>query len=208
MSALVLCMAAASMLGGVTGPSPDEKKADQDRPAVRSIYDLEVQDIQGQPVKLSAYSGKVLLIVNVASKCGLTDRNYKKLQPLYERYREQGLRILAFPANNFGRQEPGSNAEIKKFCRTKYNATYDLFAKVSVSGDDICPLYKFLTEGAGQHVAGKVQWNFQKYLVGRDGKVLAVFDPRTDPDDKKLIAKIEEALQAEAPSADPQTDES
>ena len=168
---------------------------------MKSIYGLEVQDIAGETVKLSQYAGKVLLIVNVASECGLTDRNYTKLQPLYEKYREAGLRVLAFPANNFGSQEPGTNEQIKKFCRTKYNATYDLFAKVSVAGEDICPLYKFLTQDAGEQVAGKVPWNFQKYLVGRDGTVLAVFDPRTDPDDKRVTAKVEEALEASTSEA-------
>ena len=188
----------ASMLSVTPILSADEGKTDQqkDPATVKSIYDLEVEDIAGETVKLSQYAGKVLLIVNVASECGLTDRNYTKLQPLFEKYREQGLRILAFPANNFGSKEPGTNQQIKKFCRTKYNATYDLFAKVSVTGEDICPLYKFLTQDAGEPVAVNVPWNFQKYLVGRDGTVLAAFDPRVDPDDKRITTKLEEALEA------------
>lgn len=188
----------ASMLSVTPILSADDGKTEQqkDRATIKSIYDLEVQDIAGKTVNLSQYAGKVLLIVNVASECGLTDRNYTKLQPLYEKYREAGLRILAFPANNFGSQEPGTNEQIKKFCRTKYNVTYDLFAKVSVAGEDICPLYEFLTQDAGEQVAGKVPWNFQKYLVGRDGTVLAVFHPRIDPDDKRVTSKVEEALEA------------
>ena len=165
-----------------------------------SVYDFTVDSIDGKPVKLADYSGKVLLIVNVASKCGLTKANYQALGPLHTKYKDDGLRVLAFPANNFNQQEPGTNAEIKKFCTENYDVKYDVFAKVSVRGDDICPLYKFLTQYPDEKIKGDVQWNFQKYLIGRDGKVLAKFDPRTAPDDPKLTAAIEEALKAPQPA--------
>lgn len=171
-----------------------------------SVHDFTVQGIDGKPVKLAQFEGDVLLIVNVASKCGLTERNYAKLQPLYEKYRKQGFRVLAFPANNFGGQEPGSNAEIKEFCRTKHAVTFDLLAKVSVKGEDKCPLYRFLTEQTASPIAGEVPWNFQKYLVGRDGQVLAKYHPRVDPDDAKLVGDIEEALRAPRRGEDTEAD--
>lgn len=196
MSRLVSCFLVSAIAVSVSVASADsDKKADEDSPKKgTSVYDFTVRDIDGQEVKLSSYKGKVLLIVNVASKCGLTDRNYSKLEPLYNKYREQGLRILAFPANNFSGQEPGSNSVIKKFCTTKYELSYDLFAKVSVQGSRICPLYRFLTEQTGSDVKGEVVWNFQKYLVNRDGTVVSKFHPKTDPDDDKLMAAIESAL--------------
>lgn len=169
------------------------KSADQ---AAKSVLDFTVKDIDGRDVGLSRYAGRVLLIVNVASECGLTDRNYRKLQPLHEEYHQQGLAVLAFPANNFGSQEPGSNEQIKKFCTTRYQVGFDLFARVSVIGPDKCPLYAYLTEQTDEQVRGKVEWNFQKYLVGRDGTVVAKFHPRVDPDDPKLVEALEKALAA------------
>jgi glutathione peroxidase len=174
-------------------PKPEQKK-----PA--GIYDFTVTTVDGKPVKLGDYAGDVLLIVNVASKCGLTKTNYQGLGPLYAKYKDQGFRVLAFPANNFLGQEPGTNEEIKRFCTTNYDVQYDLFAKVSVKGDDICPLYKFLTEHPDPSIRGEVQWNFQKYVVARDGKVLSKFAPRTPPDDPKLVAAIEEALKSPRPA--------
>ncbi|MCP4245557.1 MAG: glutathione peroxidase [bacterium] len=162
--------------------------------SAKSVLDFKVKDIDGRDVELSRYAGRVLLIVNVASECGLTDRNYRKLQPLHEEYHKQGLAILAFPANNFGSQEPGTNEQIKKFCSTRYQVGFDLFAKVSVVGQDKCPLYAYLTERTDEQVRGKVEWNFQKYLVGRDGSVLAKFHPRVDPDDPKLVDAVKKAL--------------
>jgi glutathione peroxidase len=113
---------------------------------------------------------------------------------MYRKYKDQGLAVLAFPANNFGNQEPGSNAEIKQFCSTRYQVSFDLFSKISVAGEDQAPLYKFLTGHPNPDIAGKVQWNFQKYLVGRDGTVRAKYGPRTLPDDAKLVADVEKAL--------------
>jgi glutathione peroxidase len=117
------------------------------------------------------------------------------LESLYRKYKSRGLRILAFPANDFGRQEPGSNAEIKSFCRKKFDVTFDLFAKVSVKGDEMCDLYKFLTGKTADHeFAGDVRWNFQKYLIDPKGRIIARFGPRTSPEDQRVIEAIEEAL--------------
>jgi len=113
---------------------------------------------------------------------------------MYKKHKDRGFRILAFPANNFGNQEPGPDAEIKKFCSTKYEVTFDLFAKVSVKGDDQIPLYKYLTKHPDESIAGDVAWNFQKYLVSHDGTVLAKFGPQTKPDDPKLVEQLEKAL--------------
>ncbi len=169
-----------------------------------SVLDFTVKDIEGKDVALSKYSGDVLLIVNVATKCGLTKSNYTTLEPLYQKYKDQGLRILAFPCNDFGGQEPGTHEEIKEFCRVTHHGTYDLFAKVKVKGDEADPLYKFLTKHPDEKVAGDVMWNFQKYLVGRDGKSIEKFDPRVAPDDERLTKAIEAALKAERPK--PATD--
>jgi len=176
-----------------------DTKENKDAGEAKSVYDFEVQTIDGKPVKLEQYRGDVCLIVNVASKCGLTEGNYKKLEPLYQKYKDQGFRVLAFPANNFGAQEPGTNQEIKQFCSSKYNVSFDLFAKVSVKGDDICPLYKYLTTHPNSEIAGDIAWNFQKYLVDREGQVIAKFDPRVSPDDEKLVAGVEQALAAPRP---------
>jgi len=162
-----------------------------------SVYDFTVNSIDGKPVPLSSYKGQVLLIINVASECGLTEDQYSALEPLYQKYKDRGFRVLAFPANNFGEQEPGSNQEIKEFCTKKYGATYDLFEKVSVKGDDQCALYKFLTNEQASHgFGGEVQWNFQKYIVDAKGNVVAKFDPRTKPNDAKVVEIIERELAA------------
>lgn len=163
----------------------DQKEAD-------SVLDFTVKDIDGQEVNLDKYQGNVLLIVNVASKCGLTPQ-YEQLEALHEKYADRGLRILGFPANNFGQQEPGTDAEIKAFCTTKYQVGFDMFSKVSVKGDDIAPLYKFLT-AENEPFAGDIQWNFTKFLVDRDGKVIARFEPKTTPDAEEVIQAIESAL--------------
>lgn len=180
--------------------------ADEGEPAaaeptkVESVYDLTVKDIEGRDVALSKYKGDVLLIVNVASYCGLTERNYAELEPLYAQYKDQGLRILAFPANNFGSQEPDANELIQRRCRKKYKATYDLFAKVSVAGEDICPLYKYLTSEAGEKTSGPVKWNFQKYLVDRSGRVTHVFTPEINPQAPDITSEIEKALAEPKPN--------
>jgi glutathione peroxidase len=148
--------------------------------------------LDGTEQDLGAYRGQVLLLVNVASKCGLTPQ-YDGLEALYERYRPKGFAVLGFPANDFAGQEPGSDAEIASFCRTNYGVQFPLFSKITVKGAGQHPLYEKLTSLPAP-IGGDVQWNFQKYLVDRRGEVVAKFDPRTAPDDPGLVAKIEELL--------------
>lgn len=160
----------------------------------RSVLDFTVKSIDGNDVALSSYRGKVLLIVNVASRCGYT-RQYEGLEKLYETYRDRGFEVLAFPANNFLGQEPGTNAEIKEFCSTKYGVTFPMFSKISVKGDDQHPLYRFLTsEATNPKHAGAVKWNFQKYLIGRNGDVIARFAPGDEPLSADVVSAIEAAL--------------
>ena len=122
------------------------------------------------------------------------------MESTYRKYKDRGLRILAFPANNFGKQEPGTNKAIKRFCTSKYDVEFDMFAKVSVKGDDTCDLYKFLTsKDDNDKFGGEIKWNFTKFLIGRDGKVISRFEPRTKPDEKKVVSAIEKALKKEAP---------
>jgi glutathione peroxidase len=153
-----------------------------------------VKDIDGNTKNLLDYKGKVLLIVNVASKCGMTPQ-YSDLVALHEKYSDQGVAILGFPANNFAGQEPGTNAQIKEFCSTNYNVTFDMFSKVSVAGEDKAPLYQDLTstEKNGDF-GGEISWNFTKFLVGRDGKVIARFEPRIRPTSPEVVEAIESAL--------------
>lgn len=160
-------------------------------PVANSIYDFTMPNIDGKATSLKKYKGKVLLVVNVASKCGLTPQ-YTALQALYDKYKEKGLVILAFPANNFGGQEPGTEAEIKEFCSTKYNVSFPMFSKISVKGDDISPLYKWLLASQSNHE--DIAWNFGKFLVGRDGKSVQRFEPRITPDAKELTEAVEKAL--------------
>jgi glutathione peroxidase len=161
--------------------------------AAPTVYDFTLPSIDGEPTALSTYKGKVILMVNVASRCGYTPQ-YAGLQALYEKYKDRGLVILGFPANNFGAQEPGTNAEIKKFCSLKYNVTFPMFAKVSVKGDDTTPLYRFLTERANPAVAGEVKWNFTKFLVDRTGKVVQRFEPAITPESAEMTSAIEKLL--------------
>ena len=151
----------------------------------------EMKKIDGTPVDLSSYKGKVVLIVNVASKCGYT-KQYAGLQKLYDSYKDKGLVVLGFPANEFGGQEPGSDADIATFCSTKYGVTFDMFSKIVVKGPGKAPLYKSLTETATP--AGEVKWNFEKFLIGRDGAILGRFDSGVAPEDAKLKDAIEAAL--------------
>jgi glutathione peroxidase len=159
-----------------------------------SIQDIPIKDIDGKDTSLKAYQGKVLLIVNVASKCGLTPQ-YKALEAVYEKYKDKGFTILAFPCNQFNGQEPGSNEEIKQFCSTKYSVTFPLFDKIDVNGPKRHPLYVALA-GAGSPFPGDIKWNFGKFLISRDGKILKRFEPRTVPDAPEVTAAIEAALDA------------
>lgn len=160
-----------------------------------TLHDFTVKSIDGKRRPLAEFEGRTVLVVNTASKCGFTPQ-YKGLEALYERYRERGFEVLAFPANNFMGQEPGSNEEIAKFCELNYDVSFPLFAKISVKGRDIDPLYAWLTKDSG--FTGDIGWNFTKFLVGPDGRVVARFDSRTDPLDPKVTAKLEEVLAAAA----------
>ena len=163
---------------------------------MKSIYDFTLKDIDGREVSLADYRGKVLLVVNVASKCGFT-RQYAGLEKLFQTYTDRGFVVLGFPANNFLGQEPGTAAEIKQFCTLNYGVTFPMFSKISVKGKDIHPLYAFLTDEAlHPDAGGAITWNFNKFLIGRDGTVLAHYGSRTEPDDPELTAAIERALQA------------
>lgn len=158
------------------------------------IYDITVKDIDFKATPLSAYKGKVLLIVNVASKCGFTPQ-YKSLEAAYEKYKDKGFVILGFPCNQFGSQEPGTNEEIKNFCSTKYNVTFPMFDKIEVNGPGRSPLYVALAGDASPY-PGNIKWNFTKFLIGRDGTILKRFDSKAAPDSAEVIAAVEAALAA------------
>lgn len=155
------------------------------------IHAFEVRTIDGAMRPLADYEGKVCLIVNTASKCGFTPQ-YEGLEKLHADFKARGLRVLGFPSNDFGAQEPGSEAVIKEFCSTRYRVSFDLFAKIGVKGEGIHPLYEFLTKHSGHN--GDIPWNFSKFLVGREGRVAARFGPDTEPLDKALVAAVEAAL--------------
>jgi glutathione peroxidase len=159
-----------------------------------SIYNFTMDSIDGKPVNLGSFSGKVVLVVNVASKCGFTPQ-YAALESLYEKYKDKGFVIIGVPANNFMSQEPGTNEEIKKFCSNKYNVTFPMMSKVSVKGDDKAPLYTFLTDKASDpQFGGDIKWNFTKFLFDRNGNPVARFEPATTPDSPQVIAAVEAAL--------------
>jgi len=167
--------------------------------APSDIWDFRVKDIEGKDVALADYKGKVVLVVNVASKCGHTGQ-YAALEELYGRKKDAGLVVMGFPANDFLWQEPGSDAEIRQFCSRKYNVTFPLFSKIHVKGKEIAPLYEWLTsQKSSPEGPGKISWNFEKFLIGRDGKVAARFAPSTVPDDPKVLAAIEAELAKTAP---------
>lgn len=163
--------------------------------AASPLYDIPLKDIDGKATSLKDYQGKVLLIVNVASKCGYT-RQYSSLQAIYQKYKDQGLVVLGFPSNDFGGQEPGTNAEIKEFCSSKFAVTFPMFDKVGVKpGSGQSPLYAALT-GKDAAFPGDVRWNFGKFLIGRDGKVIARYGSGDEPDSAKVTEAIEKALAA------------
>lgn len=159
-----------------------------------SIYDYTVKDIMGNDVKLSNYEGKVLLIVNVASKCGKVNQ-YADFQALYDEYANQGLEVLGFPANNFMNQEPGSEEEINSFCTQKYGVTFNMFSKISVKGRNMHPLYEYLTKKKKNgRFNAPVRWNFQKFLIDKKGRVVASFKPRQKVGDSKVLRVIKKQL--------------
>lgn len=181
----------AAVAGGVQTP-PDGAPAPEG-----SFFDLPATSLEGEPAPLSAWRGDVLLVVNTASKCGFTPQ-YAGLEKLYLSRKDRGFAVLGFPSNDFMQQEPGTPAEIRKFCTTKYDVTFPLFAKSDVKGDAKSEIYRFLTAGGLEEPS----WNFTKYLVGRDGKVIARFGPRTTPEDPDLLKAIDAALAAPAPKQD------
>lgn len=158
------------------------------------VYQFTMKNIDGKDVPLSKYHGKVLLIVNVASLCGNTPQ-YAKLEEIYKTYRKQGLCILGFPANNFASQEPGNDQQIKQFCTSTYHVSFDMFSKISVKGDDMDPLYKYLTDKTTDpQFGGDIDWNFAKFIIGRDGQILARFPAHEAPDTPEVITAIQTAL--------------
>ena len=159
-----------------------------------SIQTIPLKDIDGKDTSLKAYEGKVLLVVNVASRCGLT-KQYKELQALHEKFKDQGFAVLGFPCNDFGAQEPGTNDEIKVFCTEKYSVSFPMFDKLHVKGAEQHPLYSALTGKEGAF-PGDVKWNFGKVLIGKDGKPLQRFEPKTTPDDTSVVSAIEKAIAA------------
>jgi glutathione peroxidase len=161
--------------------------------AASGIYSFTLNSIDGQPAPLADYKGKVVLLVNVASKCGFTPQ-YSALEATYEKYKSQGFVILGFPANNFGAQEPGTNEEIKTFCSRKYNVTFPMYAKISVKGEDQAPLYSYLTKDTGAGITGDIKWNFTKFLVDRNGNVVQRFESAVTPDSPEMVAAIEKQL--------------
>ncbi len=159
-----------------------------------SILEFSAKDIDGKDVALSRYKGKVLLIVNVASKCGYTPQ-YAALEAIYQKYKDKGLTILAFPANEFGGQEPGADKEIQAFCTGNYNVTFDLFSKIKARGEGQHPIYKFLTsKDTDPGFPGDIKWNFTKFLISRKGNIAARFEPKIKPDDAEVIKAIEAEL--------------
>ena len=158
-----------------------------------NIYDFKLETLDGQPVDMAKYKGKVLLIVNTASKCGYT-KQYAGLQAISEKYKAQGLEVLGFPANNFGGQEPGSAEEIGAFCQKNFGVKFDLFAKSSVKGADKSPFFTYLTETANPEKTGEIGWNFEKFLVARDGALIDRYKSKVTPESDELTAAIEAQL--------------
>jgi glutathione peroxidase len=184
-------------LGVLVMPSTTTAKEEPKTQAkeAKAPLEVEMETLDGKKVNLAKkYKGKVVLLVNVASKCGKTPQ-YEPLQAMHEKYKKKGLAIVGVPCNQFGKQEPGSAEEIAEFCTTKYGVKFDMLAKVDVNGDEAAPLYKFLTsEKTNPRYAGKITWNFEKFLIGRDGKVVARYSPRVEPDSEEVVKAIEKEL--------------
>jgi glutathione peroxidase len=187
-AAVVLALASVVLAAQNTAPAQPESK---DVKMKTDYLHLPLTTITGDSTTLAAYAGQVILVVNVASKCGYTPQ-YAGLETLYQKYRDRGLVVIGFPANNFKQQEPGTNAEILEFCRAKYGVTFPMMAKISVKGEDQHPLYRYLT--GESPFPGEITWNFNKFLLARAGQVVARFDTKMKPDDPAVIAKIEELL--------------
>jgi glutathione peroxidase len=187
MTKLIVFASLAAVVGLAlsTARAADEKK---------SPLDYKATSIDGKEVDLSQYKGKVALVVNVASQCGNTPQ-YTGLEKVYKKYKDQGLVVMGFPANEFGKQEPGTNDEIAQFCKDNYSVDFPMFSKIVVKGDGISPIYKHLTsKDTNPHYAGDVTWNFEKFLIGRDGQVVARFKPKTQPESEEVVKAIEAEL--------------
>jgi glutathione peroxidase len=192
---LTVAIAFTALSAGLVGEKPkSEQKKPADSKSTPAVLTFTMNSLDGKPVELSKYQGKVVLIVNTASKCGYTPQ-YKSLQALHEKYKDKGLAILGFPANEFGQQEPGTNEEIATFCEKNYGVTFDMFSKVVVKGDQQCPLYKYLTsaETNPKH-AGEIKWNFEKFLINRKGEIVNRFGSKIAPDSDEMIKAIEAEL--------------
>jgi glutathione peroxidase len=190
---IALALACSALAAADPTPAPaTQPVADAD--AVGPALRFTMKSLDGREVNLAQYQGKVILMVNTASKCGNTPQ-YKPLEALYNKYADQGFVILGFPSNDFGHQEPGTDTEISEFCTKNYGVTFDMFSKVDVKGDNICDLYKFLTSpDTDKPFAGTITWNFEKFLIGRDGNVVARFKPKTQPDSADVVGAIETEL--------------
>lgn len=181
-----------ALVAGASQPLTAQSKKGKDQ-KMEGVLSFTMETIDGAKKALADYKGEVLLIVNTASRCGYT-KQYKTLEQLHEKYKGKGLRVLAFPANNFGAQEPGTNAEIKEFCETTFGVSFDMFAKISVKGDDMHPLYRYLTTQAG--FDGDIKWNFNKFVVDHTGKVVARFDSNVDPMSATMTELVEKLVAA------------
>jgi glutathione peroxidase len=194
---LLACVAGLALAASACAQKTTTASADNPQPEVKkmsSIYDFTMKDIDGKEVKLDAFRGKTLLVVNVASRCGYTPQ-YEGLEAVYEKYKDKGFVILGFPANNFGAQEPGSDKEIKTFCSTTYGVTFPMFSKISVKGADQHPFYQFLTaKETNPEFSGEIPWNFTKFLVGKDGKIIGRFAPGDEPTGDAVTKAIEKAI--------------
>ena len=194
MTRFLTCLFAAGILLTAIRPS---FAADGDTKKVGKALDFKMKTLSGKEVDLGKYQGKVVLVVNVASKCGLTPQ-YEQLQALHTKYSKKGLAILGFPCNQFREQETGTGEEIREFCRANYGVEFDMFAKIEVNGDGACPLYKYLTSlETKPKGAGDISWNFEKFLIGRDGQVVARFEPKKKPDDPEILKAITAELAKE-----------
>lgn len=184
MKLLAACLTAGIAFALFTSTVPAADK-------VAPVLNQHVKSIKGEDVDLSKYQGKVLLVVNVATRCGATPQ-YEQLEGLNDKYKDKGLAVLGFPCNQFGGQEPGTEEEIAKFCKSKYDVSFDMFAKIDVNGDNASPFYKTLTSTAKP--SGDVKWNFEKFLIGRNGEIVARFPTKTNPDAPEVISAIEAEL--------------
>ncbi|HEV7645365.1 MAG TPA: glutathione peroxidase [Pyrinomonadaceae bacterium] len=191
---VMLFASVATVMGVIAVHHPLSTTVEAAEGKVKSVLDFKMKDIDGNDIKLKKYKGNVLLVVNTASKCGYTPQ-YEGLQTVYSKYKDQGFYVLGFPANNFGGQEPGADAEIKEFCSLKYKVTFPMFSKISVKGEDQHPLYTFLTsKETDPNFAGDITWNFNKFLIDRKGNVVARFSSKDKPESEAIAQAIEKYI--------------